>query len=316
MPDWLRLEGGKSFSRLLYPNPVCFLTIGGASSFESGSRDRSPGEDAAPAAAVTTIATAKNAMVLSWLTPTNNEGRFMFSINRRRHTASLLVPGGSSFVLSVPVKGMEQLILDVGGASGRWGCKFPADRGKGEEGQQAEESEGGGGNAPTSNRQKKRARQARLASGVPGLVAVPLGMSRVPSVTSPSKEPSEASSNEQSMDVNEEVDQKLSWGTTSESAMGAFAIDGTVAHLHCRTYHVVSDPNDAIDSEHHLVLAEVTSAYVCSSYWDPVKLQFRPETCDTPPYLTFLGSQTFGYVCCEGKIGPEKSPQQTLLVAT
>jgi hypothetical protein len=33
-------------------------------------------------------------MVLSWLTPTNNQGRFAFSINKSRYSASLLAPLG------------------------------------------------------------------------------------------------------------------------------------------------------------------------------------------------------------------------------
>ena len=48
-------------SRLLYPNPVCFL-----SSWAGGRR---------------------NLMTISWLTAVDNEGRFVLSMNQRRHTA-------------------------------------------------------------------------------------------------------------------------------------------------------------------------------------------------------------------------------------
>mmetsp|Transcript_31177 Transcript_31177/g.93488 ORF Transcript_31177/g.93488 Transcript_31177/m.93488 type:complete len:88 (+) Transcript_31177:30-293(+) len=53
---------------------------------------------------------------------------------------------------------------------------------------------------------------------------------------------------------------------------------------------------ELVDGDHHLVLAEVIDAYVRSSYWDADKMRFRPATPETPPYLTFLGSQAFGYV--------------------
>ena len=43
-------------------------------------------------------------------------------------------------------------------------------------------------------------------------------------------------------------------------------------------------------------MAEVIDAHVHSSYWDATKKQFRPMRDDVPPYLTFFGAQTFGYV--------------------
>ena len=112
-----------------------------------------------------------------------------------------------------------------------------------------------------------------------------------------------------------------------------FVIDGTIAYLKCRTYAVLGSPpssTDAsteneskyygtgkqkaeekaadkevecgyvhppivIDDNHLFVMAE-TDAYVHPSYWDRNKLLFRPLSNDVPPYLTFFGSQTFGYV--------------------
>lgn len=102
--SWIELNEPKQRSRLLYTNPVCFLST-------------------------TTGDNERNVMTLSWLTSTNNEGRFMFSLNRRRNTASVLTLG-SNFCLSVPVKGMEELVRHVGRASGRWGSKFVEDHPK------------------------------------------------------------------------------------------------------------------------------------------------------------------------------------------
>ena len=114
-------------------------------------------------------------------------------------------------------------------------------------------------------------------------------------------------------------------GSDDEDALresDLFAIKGTVAHLRCRVYALLgpqfSDNLDAtnkkkessantstqptIDDDHFLIMAEVLDAYVNSSYWDSTKLLFRPMTTKTegeqtvPPYLTFFGSQTLGYV--------------------
>lgn len=65
-------------------------------------------------------------MVISWLTAMDNTGGFLMSIHENRHTASILLLK-SSFVLSVPVQGMESLITSVGKTSSKWGSKFPQD---------------------------------------------------------------------------------------------------------------------------------------------------------------------------------------------
>ena len=140
------------------------------------------------------------------------------------------------------------------------------------------------------NRQRKKQRKQQLSlRGVEGLVKVHLGCS------------------EQNDDT--------------ESQSSLFAIKGTKAHLKCRTYAVIGSPMDEstkervdlsekrlcdddtfppiIDDNHLLVMAEVTDAYVHQSYWDDKKLIFRPLSSDVPPYLTFFGSQTFGYVTSE-----------------
>jgi flavin reductase (DIM6/NTAB) family NADH-FMN oxidoreductase RutF len=123
----------KMRARLLYPNPVCILAC------------RSP---------PTTPSTFDfNAMILSWLTPINNDGDFIFSINKSRFTAQclrleeqfqrsqhpatpaneLLEPSPSiarmsqhadSFTLSIPVMGMESMVLSIGSCSGRDCNKF------------------------------------------------------------------------------------------------------------------------------------------------------------------------------------------------
>ena len=226
---WIQLTEKKQFSRLLYTNPVCFLST----------LDESP--------------PGRNVMVLSWLTATSNEGTFMCSINRRRHTASVLCSGVSEFVLSVPVMGMEALVRDVGRVSGRYSSKFPHDH-NGRVQQQANVSD-----EHVSKRQaKKQSRMSLTTLGVPGLEAVPFGnLSR----------------------------------THPDARSQPFAIQGTVAHLNCSVYKRL---DNVIDDDHLLILGKVTAAYVNPSYWDSTRNLFRPDL-QKPPYLTFLGSQQFGY---------------------
>jgi flavin reductase (DIM6/NTAB) family NADH-FMN oxidoreductase RutF len=105
---------------------------------------------------------------------------------------------------------------------------------------------------------KRQEKKQRKSSGVSGLHAVPCGM-----------RPSSEDSN-------------------------IIAVDGTVAHLQCSVYSMMKEAH-VIDDEHYLVFGEVTRAFVHGSYWDSAKSLFRPDD-DSPPYLTFFGSQTFGYI--------------------
>lgn len=85
------------FSRLLYPNPVCLL---GTVSKEG----------------------SVNAMTVSWLSCINNHGVFFLSINEKRFSAVALQQK-LCFSLCIAHAGMKSLLLDVGGSSGRDGCK-------------------------------------------------------------------------------------------------------------------------------------------------------------------------------------------------
>lgn len=253
---WILLEDDpKSWSRLLYPNPVCFLC---------SSRSQ-----------------CSNVMVLSWLTATNNEGEFMFSLNQSRHTARMLLSDDEGeaatgnnrrFVLCVPTAAQKELVLQVGSISGREGSKFP----RSDNGDIKTDSM----SSPLSKRQQK----ARLQSlGVPGLRTVPLPANR-----------------------NKGID-----STYNDSL---FYIDGTIAYLVCCIKQCSS-----LNPKHHLVVAQVERAAVQSPYWNATKRLFvstNPRR--FPPFLCFLGSQTFGCVvpdsveigkddeCFSGAVGIEK----------
>jgi flavin reductase (DIM6/NTAB) family NADH-FMN oxidoreductase RutF len=354
--DWIHLTDPKSFSRLLYPNPVCLLSTVRICDPITQSQDEAPvnneskdeqvvsvdadaatvqniqkaddskqGKGTAVAVAVAAADASleqyprRNVMVLSWLTATNNQGSFVFSICKRRHTASMLLLDSNTntttqqqqqpmtttyFVLSVPVRGMEQLVLEIGGVSGRWGSKFPDDYPPHHHDDTIRRSTNNNTNAtttknnsinnneqscsplsvPLSKRQRKKQRRRNLLGGIPGLKAVPFG--HEDGVSPPAAETSDSKSS-----------------TSSSSSL--FAIHGTVAHLKCRMVSSLHNNNDdnstmGMDDDHHLVMAQVMEAHVHPLYWDSSKSQFRPQYQNVPPYLTFLGSQTFGHVTVDG----------------
>jgi hypothetical protein len=233
------------------------------------------------------------------------------------------------FTLCVPVQGMEELIRTVGGTSGKWGNKFPSSSSSssalafsttsssttgGEEHQREEEtvedeksamSDANNATKTTtttttfpaqSRRQQKRKRrhqQATIGGGIPGLRAVPLGGT--------SRAPSNGNTTTQS-----EYPIPQNYFNQSD---GCFAIEGTIAHLKCRRMTLLSPASSSsptatvsssvlpmLDDDHYLIVAQIVDAYCHESYWDTTKNLFRPMGPNVPPYLTFLGSQTFGQV--------------------
>ncbi len=92
-PDqWICIDENNMKIRILYPNPVCLL--------------------------LTAMETAKpNAMVISWLTPINNRGCLIMSVNKARYSSSLLSKYGV-FELAVPTSDLEETVLQIGKISG------------------------------------------------------------------------------------------------------------------------------------------------------------------------------------------------------
>jgi flavin reductase (DIM6/NTAB) family NADH-FMN oxidoreductase RutF len=230
--EFIQLDShGREYSRILYTNPVCFLST-------TDSHGGPP---------------KRNVMSVTWLSATNNSGKFMMSINSKRYTASLLTKE-TCFVLSVPVKGMEELVLSVGKTSGRWkSSKFPKDH-----------IDNSKDSCSLAEGQKKK--KFKFEHGIDGLVATKIGTS---------------------LEITDEEE--------------PFAIQGTVAHLVCQSYKIFDLESQIIDNEHYLVMAQVKDAYVDKEYWDTKKKLFRPSS-KANPYLTFFGSQTFGYVMCHDQM--------------
>jgi flavin reductase (DIM6/NTAB) family NADH-FMN oxidoreductase RutF len=92
-------------SRILYCNPVCFLSTMLASLPSSSSP-----------------APFFNVMAASWMTPANSHGAFVFCIKKSRASFAAIVPG-ASFGLSVATSSQTDLLLQVGASSARAGPK-------------------------------------------------------------------------------------------------------------------------------------------------------------------------------------------------
>lgn len=214
--DVVELKRGQ-FSRMLYTNPVCLLTSC-ASDF------------------------TRNIMTISWLTPIDNRGRFICSINKRRHSATGVL-AHRHFVLNVPTADLAGTVLKVGGCTGANVDKiesFP-----------------------------------QLRCCEPGWK---------PLEDWPPLSP-----------------------TTGKPDPPAFALAPCVAHIVAQVVNDLS--HHSCQNEHHILECEILKGYVKSSHWDK-KGQLKPGACGAgtaPPYLTFFGSQTFGYVLPH----LPGSPQQT-----
>jgi len=94
---FIPVEASNMLSRILYTNPVCLLT-----SLHENQR---------------------NVMTITWLTPVDNSAHFICSMNRSRHSSSL-VTSSKRFSLSVPTADISDIVLKIGGCSGSEIDKF------------------------------------------------------------------------------------------------------------------------------------------------------------------------------------------------
>jgi len=73
-----------------------------------------------------------------------------------------------------------------------------------------------------------------------------------------------------------------------------FAVNGCVAHLVLEA--LLDLPDLPGLNSHHVLLCQVRQAFVRSTYWDGKIFCPRFDTAETPPFMSFFGSQTFGCV--------------------
>ena len=187
---------GNMMCRLFYPNPVCLLTV------------YDPAKHVG------------NVMTITWLTPIDNIGTFVCSINKRRYTAGLLNVS-SVFVMNVPTRDMEGVVLDIGSCSGRNTDKF---------------------------------KQFGLRLCCPG------------------------------WSVNM-TDSSI----TDDRIKHSIALADCIAHTVC----TVEEKQDK--GQHWLMICKQQLAWSRKAYFEDGKC-FRPSTESLSPYLTFLGSKTFGSI--------------------
>jgi hypothetical protein len=88
-----------------------------------------------------------------------------------------------------------------------------------------------------------------------------------------------------------ETDASKRAGKDPSAAGGLVAIAGAVCHIVCKVRAMEEEDG------HWLVRAEMTEAFIQRSYWNGKQLCGRDRS--VAPFLTFLGSQRFGYVVAE-----------------
>jgi flavin reductase (DIM6/NTAB) family NADH-FMN oxidoreductase RutF len=209
---------GNMMCRLLYPNPVCLLTVYDPQTTET---------EATTTTAITNNRRhhLMNVMTITWLTPIDNSGLFVCSINKKRYTAELLNVS-SVFVLNVPTRDMEHTILRIGSCSGRDIDKF---------------------------------QKFGLKICCPGW------------------------SSSSSSSLRHDHDEKR------RIIKNAIALTDCIAHTVC----TVQSKQD--QGQHWLLVCKQEFSWCRKVYFEDGK-RFQRNSDLLPPYLTFLGSQTFGSV--------------------
>ncbi len=117
-------------SRILYCNPVCFLsTMVPPSSSSAAAVGGGGGGGAAAAAAggggrraAAAASSFFNVMAISWLAPANSHGGFVFCIKKSRASFAAMLPA-ASFGLSVATAHQTEMLLQVGAISAKAGPK-------------------------------------------------------------------------------------------------------------------------------------------------------------------------------------------------
>ena len=206
-----------------------------------------------------------NVMTITWLTPVNNRGLIVLSMNKRRFTASLLFDGAAAdrrFTLSVPVAGMEELVRCIGGCSGADGDKV-ANLDVGVE--------------------AIRVRVAEASAAVAAAAGGGAGSTEVAAAGATDERKRAASKTRKA--------KAERFPLVDESDV---YVRGCCAAMVC----VVRSAEDASyegDDEHVRIVAQVERGFVLANYWDG-KCFLVKDPLTSPPYLSFVGSGRFAKV--------------------
>eukprot|EP01134_Creolimax_fragrantissima_P000781 CFRG0781T1 len=279
----LVVESPHELSRFLYSNPVVILT--------SYRKDTDK----------------LNAMVLSWLTPINNQAEFVMSISNKRFTSKQL-EHTDYFVLNVPVEGMESIVLQIGGCSGRdvedklltlgvkvcrpgWG-DLDGLRGDGKVVVSARTQ------TPPSASVQHLCEESDKSKEVEGTVTsnvLHINNSQPTLCMATHDQSSQClrgtdNKNMWTSEVLNKKDRKAKKRKERDEAAGAtISVSQCVAHLVCLKRRQLS-----ADDQHTLFICEIIKAFVRPAYWQNGK-QFVTDGI-SPPHLCFLGSRRFANV--------------------
>ena len=213
-------------SRLLYPNPVCLLSLTSGSLIDADKHFR-------------------NVMAVTWLMPVDNQANILLSLNANRFTAEKIaaMPIGSPFVLNVPSSVQQELVLKIGQCSGRDIDKFSF---------------------------------LNIESCLPGW--------------------------QDNIDIDSFYCTKNSKGKMSKRQLKkkerdslcseTCAVSCCIAHIVCTVLQCTESCDIGFTSSNHIILsAEITCAYVKAEYWNGKN--FISRSPDIPHILSFLGSGEF-----------------------
>eukprot|EP01047_Picozoa_sp_COSAG01_P020048 COSAG01_NODE_1133_length_11566_cov_25.815819_8_plen_432_part_00 len=242
----VHIQEKQMLSRLMYPNPVCMLTTPHHSDTGCG-----------------------NVMTISWLTPLNNFGLLLLSVNAKRHSATKL-RACANFVLNVPAANMQDTVLAIGKKSGRDGDKI----------------------ASLAIRlcrpgwhQLEHSKPMEAAPPNPfAMLCVPQYVPYRPQCLTLCPYVAREDDNEE--DSGADTDAETGATESSVSPTGPIAIDTAVCHVTCSV-----ESMEEVEG-HWLVRAQMDNGYVRRRYWNGKQFCARGGA---PPFLTFLGSQRFGY---------------------
>jgi hypothetical protein len=279
--DFLELKERQMLSRLLYANPVCILT--------TSSLCAAKDNDSSMSDKVSSF-NKDNAMVVTWLTPVDNNANIFLSINSKRYTMSRLKAGWDfandaidkdeahkreipvsfdHFVLNIPVAGQEDMVIRTGSCSGRDIDKFAIDTSSSRSQMFSLCRPGwlAAGEDLSTNKAAEPAVKDVLHSGIIGSTSSPVTVEvRAQSTRIPLKK-----LKKERIRVEE-----------SKKFDSLVAIRECVAHIVCRICEIVPDfgskPCSPLDPSepssgrqlhgHYRIFARMERAFVRKAYWD------------------------------------------------
>lgn len=272
--NFVRLHDAGQLSRLVYLNPVCFLTT------------------------VDPDGSKRNVMTLSWLCPANNYGGFVFVIHKTRFSASNITHH-KTFNLSVANASQLELLSAIGKCTGKGRDKFDGSI----EGL-ASVAFGRYSNDQIDADDNKKMKWEYLPENAKEIQSKSSKNARLNPFGALDDSSDDESENEQSDDKEEPkeskesnrggsaavADSEANAATSGKKVKDPQFIQGSIAHLRC----TVQSMTDAADAGHYLVVANITEAAVHPQYWSHKGKCLAPTVKELPSIVSFLGSQQFG----------------------